>query len=365
MWSTRKELETVLAHAGLGKWSPRLAAAARPAMILEPGPLEEGADAPIGASRLGGMPDLPPDVPWPWRPALSGIEVFGDHAERPWPLTFVAQIDFAEIASAGGLEGFPSSGRLLFFCDPILEPWGWSNDHKSCASVMFFTEETNRLARRRFPAELSNPAAGVARPEKFLHGPRNVIFRPRRVTPRLWLLPPPLFSVDLATLDGLPAPPGWTGVYPKGWDDKTYEAYVQFWQDLDKEHPNAGSYHQVGGTAFPETGPVEADCVQYGDDDYLNNPPEEEKAFRERRKKDGAPVDWPDYEEWSQTHDAFLERERASYFARAGNWQLVLQLACDGEIGPWGVEGHAYLCIRKTDLAECRFDRCWTMWQCS
>jgi hypothetical protein len=118
-------------------------------------------------------------------------------------------------------------------------------------------------------------------------------------------------------------------------------------------------------TACPETAPVEADCVQYGDDDYANHPPEEEKAFRERREKDGAPIDWPDYEEWSLAYDARLDRERATYFERAGNWQLVLQLACDGEIGPWGVEGHAYVCIRKTDLAECRFDRCWAMWQCS
>jgi Domain of unknown function (DUF1963) len=131
------------------------------------------------------------------------------------------------------------------------------------------------------------------------------------------------------------------------------------------EHPNACDYHQVGGIAFPETGPVEMDCVKYGDDDYRNHPPEEEKAFRERREKDGAPIDWPDHEEWSQTRSAFLDRERASYFERAGNWQLVLQLACDDEIGPWGMEGHAYVCIRKTDLAECRFDRCWTMWQSS
>ena len=362
MWSTRKELETVLAQAGLEEWSPRLAAAARPAMILEPGPLEEGADAPIGASRLGGMPDLPPDVPWPWRPAISGRKFFADHAERPWPLTFVAQIDFAEIHSAGGLEGFPSSGRLLFFCDPILEPWGWSSDNKSCASVMFFTGQADRLARRALPVELSNPAAGLLRPEDF-YRPRDVIFRPRRVTPRLCLLPPPFNSCELLTLDGLP-PPGWRFIYPKRWEGKIAEAYHQFWHDLYKEHPNACGYHQVGGIAFPETGPVEAECVKYGDDDYSNNPPEEEKAFRERREKDGAPVDWPDYEEWSQAHSAFLDRERASYLERAGNWQLVLQLAWDDEIGPWG-EGHAYVCIRKADLAECRFDRCWTMWQCS
>src|SRR5262249_49937398 len=65
MWSTREELEAVLDQAGLGEWSPRLAAAARHAIILEPGPVEEDADAPIGASRLGGMPDLPSRVPWP------------------------------------------------------------------------------------------------------------------------------------------------------------------------------------------------------------------------------------------------------------------------------------------------------------
>ena len=59
MWSTRQELETALALAGLGEWSPRLAASARHTIILEPGPVEEGADTPIGASRVGGMPDLP------------------------------------------------------------------------------------------------------------------------------------------------------------------------------------------------------------------------------------------------------------------------------------------------------------------
>ena len=62
-------------------------------------------------------------------------------------LSFVAQIDFAEILSAGGLEGFPSSGRLLFLCDPI-ETWGTTG-----ASVMFITEPTDRLGRRDFPVE--------------------------------------------------------------------------------------------------------------------------------------------------------------------------------------------------------------------
>ena len=219
--------------------------------------------------------------------------------------------------------------------------------------VLYRTGGSSRPARP--PRRTSNPAAGLLRLEDF-YRPRDVIFRPRRMIPRLCLLPPPFNSCELLTLDGLP-PPGWRFIYPKRWEGKIAEAYHQFWQALDKEHPNACGYHQVGGIAFPETAPVEAECIKYGDDDYSNNPPEEEKAFRERREKDGAPVDWPDYEEWSQAFHARLNRERATYFERAGNWQLVLQLAWDDEIGSWG-EGHAYVCIRKADLAECRFDRC-------
>jgi uncharacterized protein YwqG len=360
MWSTRKELESVLAQAGLGEWSPRLAAAARHAMILEPGPVEEGADAPIGASRLGGMPDLPGGIPWPWRPAFFNNIAFEDHAERPWPLSFVAQIDFAEIHSAGGLEGFPSSGRLLFFCDPIFSSIGALREEQVSASVMFFTEQTARLGRRDFPVEFSNPGARLVRPKDF-------IFRPRRVTPKLWLLPPPYGSRELLALDGMPPPPGWTGIDLRCWGEPEYDAYEQFWNGLAAEHPNLftwhGALHQAGGVAFPWQHAVEADCVMYADDDYLNHPVY--KAFHERMEKEGAPVDWPDYKEASQAYDAFETRERATHFARAGSWQLVLQIETDDEVGPWTGEGCLYVCIRKSDLAERRFDRCWTMLQCT
>jgi uncharacterized protein YwqG len=331
-----------------------LAAAARHAIILEPGPVEEGADGPIGASRLGGMPDLPSEVPWPWRPAFSD-SVFKEHAEHPWPLSFVAQIDFAEIHAVGGLEGFPSSGRLLFFCEPIEVPWGQLMEDQTCASVMFFPEQMDRLGRRDFPVELSNPRSRLLRPEEF-------VARPRRLTPKPWLLPPPLGSRELRTLD-----PDWNDSYPVCWkrQEKAYHAYRRFWEDLAVVHPNAlRAIRQVGGIAFPDQDPVEADCVKFGDDDYLNRPPDEEKAFLERRLKEGAPIDWPDYKEWSQAYDAFKARERVMYFERANSWQLVLQIDSDEEM-QWYDDGRIYVCIRKRDLAERRFDRCWTLMQCT
>ncbi len=58
---------------------------------------------PIGASRMGGLPDLPPGLAWP------------DFEGRP--LEFLVQINFAETAAAARLDGLPESGWLVIFHD--------------------------------------------------------------------------------------------------------------------------------------------------------------------------------------------------------------------------------------------------------
>jgi uncharacterized protein YwqG len=355
MWSTRDELEAVLSQYGLGDWSPRLAAAACYAIILEPGPVEEGADAPIGASRIGGMPDLPPELPWPSRPGfLNPGWVWKEHAARPWPLSFIAQVDFSKIHRAGGLEGFPSSGRLLLFCDPIEYPWGMTAEDQACASVMFLAEEADQLRRRAFPAEFSGPQPSRLQWIDF-------IFRPRRLTPKLWLLPPPIGSREFIAFDGLHA------------HGPERDAYQHFWNDLAARHPNAlgahwpsagGTIHQVGGIAFPIGDPVDTDCVKYGEDDYSNH--QTVRAWVERGRKDGPPIQWPDFEEQDRAFRAFEARERATHFERADSWQLLLQVDSDLDAGmEWGDLGRIYVCIRRHDLAERRFERCWTILQCS
>src|SRR4051794_39230511 len=64
------------------------------------------ADLPLGASRFGGSPDVPPGFTWPDRDGR--------------PLTFLAQLDLLEIHA----PGVPDHGWLLFFYEAAGLPWG-------------------------------------------------------------------------------------------------------------------------------------------------------------------------------------------------------------------------------------------------
>ncbi|SFB45121.1 protein of unknown function [Rhizobium sp. NFR07] len=85
----------------LGETDPAAVAAlfsASVSLVEEP----FGEEAPLGASRIGGGPDLPPGT-WPGN-------------ERGMHHPFLMQIDLAEIASEGGSSGpLPADGLLSFF----------------------------------------------------------------------------------------------------------------------------------------------------------------------------------------------------------------------------------------------------------
>src|SRR5687768_3807695 len=66
----------------LARLPPRAAELAEPTVLLIPE--DARAQIPIGGSRMGGLPDLPADAAWP--------------SPRGRPLTFVAQLDMAEVA---------------------------------------------------------------------------------------------------------------------------------------------------------------------------------------------------------------------------------------------------------------------------
>lgn len=80
------------------------------------------ADASV-RTRIGGIPPMAGRFDWPfWR-------------DRP--LSFVAQVELAEIHTALNRDWLPSDGRLLFFYDTEQEAWGFDPKDKGAWAVFF------------------------------------------------------------------------------------------------------------------------------------------------------------------------------------------------------------------------------------
>jgi uncharacterized protein YwqG len=70
----------------------------------------------MGATKLGGLPDLPEASEWPCR---NGV-----------PLSFIAQINVAALPEFGGLNELPPNTLLSFFYDTEGSPWGFDPGDK-------------------------------------------------------------------------------------------------------------------------------------------------------------------------------------------------------------------------------------------
>jgi uncharacterized protein YwqG len=101
----------------------------------------------LGASRIGGSPDVPSDFVWPER---EGEE---DGRVDAGSLSFIAQL---KLKAFGGLsEDLPRDGWLLFFYDMRNQPWGFDpRDRASCA-VVHVPAGTN-LRRRPMPEDVDD-----------------------------------------------------------------------------------------------------------------------------------------------------------------------------------------------------------------
>ena len=73
-------------------------------------------------SYFGGEPRLPAGIAWPEREGR--------------PLTFLASIDLASIASVVELDWLPRTGRLLFFYDIDGQPWGFDPKDRGGSRVL-------------------------------------------------------------------------------------------------------------------------------------------------------------------------------------------------------------------------------------
>lgn len=136
----KETIDTLLANAGLAYIADQLKGLALPSIRLIRHAIQDNL-LPPGASKLGGVPDLPPDAQWPiW---------------RGMPLAFVAQINLAEILVLHEPGSLPSSGLLSFFYHPdqMAVP-AYDPASRGGWRVFYYEGQVSQLQRRPIPSML-------------------------------------------------------------------------------------------------------------------------------------------------------------------------------------------------------------------
>lgn len=138
--SPEERLRERLNRAGLARKAGAILTVAAPCVWLD-SRREEDAAIPAGASKLGGLPDLPSGVEWPmW---------------RDQPMAFIAQIRLDEAALYDDEGILPATGQLSIFFATDGEPKGNEDDDDPTSwRVAHLDGDPATFARRSAPADL-------------------------------------------------------------------------------------------------------------------------------------------------------------------------------------------------------------------
>ncbi len=99
----------------------------------------------VGASKLGGTPDLPPEFAWPiWKGR---------------PQAFIAQLRLSEVPALEGEAPLPSEGLLSFFYDSAQSTWGSSPADAGSWLVCYHSGAPSSLQRTPAPEVPPPPRA--------------------------------------------------------------------------------------------------------------------------------------------------------------------------------------------------------------
>jgi len=135
---TRDIIARAFKDAGLAARGPELLATVRSSIRLIASRTES--QLPLGAARIGGMPDLPGGTVWP--------------AWRDGPLAFIAQLNLSDLASFETAKVLPSSGHLYFFYHAEQKTWGFDPNDRGSWHV-FYAKPDAALARANPPKDLN------------------------------------------------------------------------------------------------------------------------------------------------------------------------------------------------------------------
>lgn len=268
-------------EAGLESRLADIRAAARASVRLTP------TTAPRGRSRLGGSPDLPADFVWPtW-------------FDRP--LAFVAQIDLAELASAGRSAELPEAGLLLVFTELAAQLTGLMPDHTGSCRVVYVPPDTELVEDERHSPEFRGVAVELTRelqlPSAYCFAAEPLELEPDEMD--AW----EELRLRLAKVQGV---------------------------ELEDDGYGRIALHRVLGYQDEVGREVELDCqlASSGNDasDVL----------------------------------AYFN-VRDEHEAEARRWRLLIQLTADSTVRLGDSMERLFICVRDDDLRERRFDAAWAL----
>ncbi|MDB5386330.1 MAG: hypothetical protein JWM11_1976 [Planctomycetaceae bacterium] len=199
----------------------------RPAILLRTKNSPESKIA-IGATKIGGQPDLPPQTKWP---------VFTNGK----PLAFLAQLNMAELSRLGTLPipGLPDNGVLSVF-----SVWGWMEDGDSDPK----TPETDAEKQTGWTVIIHSPDNGLQRRPT-----------PKRVNAFK------AAAVEPTAIRSLPNHSNEPAVAALRWDKDLWNEFDTMQMDFRSiqlrklsQYGGLGSPHQLGGYAiFQQFFPLE------------------------------------------------------------------------------------------------------------
>jgi uncharacterized protein YwqG len=97
---------------------------------------------PLGQSKIGGLPDLPTNMNW--------------FTAESIPMSFIAQINLAELHHLDLENKLPATGMLYFFYDASQETWGYDPEDKEKSKVYHYKGAVSTLERKEKPELLED-----------------------------------------------------------------------------------------------------------------------------------------------------------------------------------------------------------------
>lgn len=318
----------------------------------------------IGATRLGGTPDLPRQMSWPIRAAMPEYAKLAadDRLPNRWiarqageavPFEFVAQIDLGEAGQYPHHgQGLPRTGRLLFFVDVALLMHRPQGNRDACL-VLYDATATSELERLSIPLQFSameawwrgvdpEPVDGTADAAARHDGPTGDATAELR-KPFVY----PGRAMQLVPIFALP-------------DEHAIEVGQDAQLSALVEDDAAGGHYRL--LIANDVGPFTADP----DDRRVTQP----WVLREARYNRflGTPQPMQD----DPRFDAISREERYPYpwddartvamAAKADEFQLLLQISV-ADLSQEQTEGMFYFLVRKDALAKADFSDCCVTYQ--